>query len=752
MRPLALAPLLAAAVVLAVPQSAQADGFIVIRRTVPVRPRPMPRPLQGIFPLAVERHTVKVTIDGQVATTEVDQVFRNPLPRRLEGTYMFPLPADAAVDQFSMWIDGKEMQGELLDAKKALKIYTDIVRSMKDPALLEYAGRGMFKVRIFPIEPNSTKRVRLTYRQILKADAGRVRYRYPLNTEKFSSSPLKQCTVSVSIKDSTAIKGIYSPWHDVDVRRKGEKQAVASWEASNVTPSRDFVLDYDLAEGDVGMSLRTHALPAREGTFLLLISPKVEIAAAERVAKDVVFVFDTSGSMAADQKMDQARRALRYMIARLDTEDRFAVVDFATDARSYKDGLVSATAEEKAGATAYVDGLIARGGTATDDALARAMKLRAQGNTRAFSVVFMTDGQPTIGETDPKRILGFLKKRAPEEARIFVWGVGNEVNTHLLDTIAKSHKGDSYYVLPGEDIEVAMSSFYDKIASPVLTDLSLSFTGVRVRDVYPRQLPDLFAGSQLVVTGSFEGQGPGAIRLKGTVNGKATELVYEGNFRRHQKNPHVPRLWAKRKIGFLLDQIRLHGENAELRTEVVRLARRHGLPTPYTSYLVLEEGAQRRQLSSRGGRALPPGAPMDDADEAAEEAFSRLKKARKNDDGFSGPPSAKSGEGAVRGAREAGRLRRTESLSDGLAKGGKDAQAERKTREESIRTIGDRTFYQARGTWVDSTAGKRDKSWKALAYLSAEYFALLAEHPELGTYLALGKVIFRSGKVVYEIK
>jgi len=362
----ALAPVLLAA---ALP--ALADGFIIVER-------PPRRTQSGPFPLAVDNHDVTVEIDGQVATTSIDQTFRNPLNARLEGTYMFPLPEDAAVTDFSLWIDGEETPSELLEAGKALEIYEGIVRRMKDPALLEYAGRGMFKVRIFPIEPRSTRRIRITYRQVLEADAGRVRYRYPLNTEKFSSEPLERASIVVRVSSpETPIKGIYCPSHEVDVVRDGEHAATASWEATRVKPSRDFVLDYDLAPGSVGLSLRTHALPAEDGTFLLLAAPQVE--AAERVAQDVVFVLDTSGTMAQDGKIEQAKKALAYCIYRLDAADRFAVVDFATAARAYRDELIPANEEYKAGAQRYVTELRARGGTAIDEALKRALGYRPEG-------------------------------------------------------------------------------------------------------------------------------------------------------------------------------------------------------------------------------------------------------------------------------------------------------------------------------------------------------------------------------------
>lgn len=481
---------------------------------------------------------------------------------------------------------------------------------------------------------------------------------------------------------------------------------------------------------------------------MLTLSPQVEVT--QRIEKDVVFVVDTSGTMATDGKMEQAQKALEYMIAKLDPADRFAVVDFATDARVYKDELVSGSAEEKAGATHYVKGLKARGGTAIDEALGRACKFRGADTTRPFVVVFMTDGEPTIGEREPDRILENLKQASQgKAARVFVWGVGNDLNANLLDRIASQQRGDSYYVLPGENIEVSMSSFYDKISHPVLTDLSVTIEGVRTSEIYPRQIPDLFHGGQLLLLGRFKGEGHAAIRVKGKVNGKDKEFVFEGAFKRGTDNVHIPRLWAKRKIGYLLEEIRKGGATSELKQEVVRLARRHGLPTPYTSYLVLEEGALT------GGPRRQPAAP---GDQAAQNALRRLREgakrkageAEEDKDGFAaggGGAAAPSGKEAVRGSRLAGRLKRADraDLDETL-------DLERDVIEDAIRQVAGRTFYRNGEVWVQSEVGERGSDWISVSYMSEAYFKLVKEHPGLGAFLSLGKVIVKFGGKTYEIK
>jgi Ca-activated chloride channel family protein len=743
--------------------------MIIVER--PVRPRPEPTPTAYGFPLGVKSHNVTVSIKGPIAITTVDQVFANPQPYDLEGTYVFPLPQDAAVDKFSMWIDGKETEAELLDKDKARSIYEGIVRSMRDPALVEYMGRGMFRARIFPIPANGEKRVKISYAQVLKLDGGMCRYRYPLGTEKHSATPLEKASISVTIDEERPIKAIYAPWQNIDVRRDGDRKAKASWEASHVIVDRDFLLAFGLEEADVGMSALTYGKSFEdEGTFLLLIAPKVELKASDVQPKDVIFVLDTSGSMLEQDKMEQARRALRYCIQRLEPGDRFGVVDFSTDVRTFKSELVPASDDQKKAALDYVAGLKARGGTALEEALTTALKMRAADPLRAFQIVFLTDGEPTIGTTDPEAIVKNVAKAAEGKgARVFVFGVGGDVNAPLLDTIALGNKGEREYVLPGEDIEIAMSTFYDKVSAPVLSDLELTIDGEKTRcfDMYPspRRLPDLFKGGQIAIAGRFTGEGPARVKLTGKVNGEKRELVQHVTFTKDATNGFLPRIWAQRKIGFLLDEIRLNGEKTETKDEVVRLARAFGIPTPYTSWLVVDEAELRR---TRGG-----GGPTSRNAPAADGAFDRLRRdAAKPAPTAPGeaprPAGSASPEEYARGGGSIGKKEATgESAARdakrvaGMEKNDKDTDEsrerasglDRKTLHDAIRQIGDKTFYFADGVWVDGSVDEPGrKAARKVAYLSDAYFELMTKHPEASPFFAVGsKVVVKLADETVEV-
>ena len=556
-------------------------------------PFPPPRPY-AFAPLDVDYVKVHTRITDQVAVTAVDQEFYNPNPARLEGTFVFPVPKGAHIDKFTMEIDGKQVEAELLPAEKARRIYEDIVRKLKDPALLEYAGRDIFKVRIFPIEPNSKKRITLSYTELLKADDGLVSYVLPLNTEKFSAKPIRNVSVQVDLESKRPLKSIYSPSHSVEVKRHGADRATAGYEATDVRPDTDFALYFAPEKDEIGVNLLTHRQGDEDGYFLLLASPGVDVKERQVVMKDIAFVLDTSGSMAG-KKLDQAKKALQFCVENLNDGDRFEIIRFSTEVEPLFDQLVKATKQNRARADDFIKDLRPMGGTAIDDALRKALALRPGGEDRPFVVIFLTDGRPTIGTTDEEQIIANVKKENDGRTRIFCFGIGTDVNTHLLDRITEDTRAVSQYVLPDEDLEVKVSSFFSKIKEPVLANPTLRFTGdIRATKLYPSPLPDLFKGEQLVLVGRYSGKGDAAVTVEGAVNGAARKFTYEVSFPEEaSRNEFIPRLWATRRVGYLLDEIRLHGENAELRDEVTELARKYSIVTPYTAYLILEDETHR---------------------------------------------------------------------------------------------------------------------------------------------------------------
>ena len=427
------------------------------------------RAISRSLPLEVTSHQVNVKIDGQVAITSIDQEFYNPNDQRLEGFYMFPVPKGAHIDKFSMEIGGKSVDAELLPADKARGIYEDIVRKMRDPALLEYAGRDLFKVRIFPIEPRSRKPIKISYTELLRSDAGTVTYLYPLSTEKFSARPIKNLSVKIELKSAEPLASIYSPSHKVEIKRDGPNRAVIGYESKDEKPDTDFQLVYSSDTRDVGLRLITYKPDGDDGYFLLLAAPTVSNE-TKPAAKDVVFVVDTSGSMAG-AKLQQAQKALRFCVENLNADDRFEIVRFSTEAEPLFHELVLADSDHRKRANGFIDDFKPIGGTAIADALQSALKVRPDKSDRPFVVIFLTDGLPTVGTRNPEEIVANIKKASG--VRIFSFGIGSDVNTQLLDQIAEGTRAFSQYVLANEDLELKVSNFYTRIKEPALTNLKL---------------------------------------------------------------------------------------------------------------------------------------------------------------------------------------------------------------------------------------------------------------------------------------
>ena len=708
-----------------------ADGFIVIPR-----PHPLPNP----FPLEVVYHKVDVEIDGLSAVTKIDQSFYNPSQYQLEGFYIFPVPKGAVINNFTMIINGKETKAELLDSDKARKIYEDIVRQMRDPALLEYSEQNIFKLRIFPIEPRSEKKISISYSQILESDNNLFEYVYPLNTEKFSAKPLKDVSVKIDLKSTEKIKNIYCPTHEVDIVNKSDNHSIISFEAENTKPDTDFKLYFSKNSSTVGLSLLSYKSGKDDGYFLLSASPSIEIAKSNIENKDITFILDVSGSMSGE-KLEQAKKALLYCVNNLNAGDQFNIIRFSTEAYSVFKSLEKVDKQNINEAKRFIDDLQAIGGTNIEEAFRLAFKNYTESNRPHF-VVFLTDGKPTIGEMNDEKLVKRILSTNKTNSRIFTFGIGDEINTHLLDKITDETKAWRTYVSNDEDIEIKVSNFYDKIQSPVLSDLKLDFDNIEVYQTYPKDLPDLFKGSNLLVFGRFKGNGKVKVTLSGKLNGQSKQFFLNEKIENDDEYSFIPPIWASRRIGHLLDLIRLNGSDKELIDEVTTLAREHGIITPYTSYLIMED----EEIRIRGGRLvdelqiLPPRPELKKVNEAD---YFRMKD--------------KSGRGSVevseefQGLNSATNYSQTQQGSERLSY--TNSKGELKNLTQQVRNVLGRAIYQQDKFWVDSELQKREtKNVKRIQFNSDEYFALLNKEPETAQFLALGQnVRFHHKNVFYEV-
>lgn len=720
--------------------SVNAQGVIVtmVCETRPCCPPAVsPRPLTNR--LAVESIKLNVKIEGQIATTRVVQVFRNDSRQTLEGTYFFPIPDTAAIVEFAIWENGRKIVSEVRSRVEARRIYDEIVRRQRDPGLLEYAGRNLLQASIYPILPLSEKKIELTYTEILKSESGTVAYRYPLGTgskyreisprtavidqSNYTGTLEKQkignVSGSVEIAGSEPIRNVYSPSHQFNIDAKSEKSVKLSFET--VDNDNDLRLFYSLSKAEVGLTLLTYREAGKDGYFLLQLLPNSDVREDLVTGKDIVFVLDTSGSMADKGKMEKARAALLFGVQSLRAADRFNIISFAGEEHLMESNLIRADADGKKRGEHFVKELKPNGGTNINDALIAAHhQLNASGNLKYL--VFITDGLPTVGESNIEKILKNVAGVKIPNLRLFSFGVGYDVNTRLLDKLAAENAGTAEYIEPDEDLEIKVSNFFGKVNYPVLTSLNLNFGQIVTDFLYPRALNDLFRGSQITLIGRYTNSADmqnAKLVLSGKSGGEIRIFEYKNtNFPlRADKNDFLPRLWATRRVGWLIEEIRSNGESKELRDEIIELGTLYGIVTPYTSQLAAGSLADNGALTSIDSKK----------DYRRNTNSSGNLQARE-------PAALKAttGRTAVRISKQAQAQQDAETiytLDENL-----------NGRLKQIERIGAKTFYFENAFWVDSQfnakAGKREV---ILRFASAEFFELIGKEKELAQFFALGK-------------
>ena len=708
---------------------AGAQGIIVPGPCQRCPDRPIP---QVTLPRALPIKSIKIDtkISSQVATTHVEQVFRNDTNFTLEGTYLFPIPESASVAEFAIWDGDKRLVGEVRTREEARRIYDEIVRRQRDPGLLEYAGKDLFQASIFPIPPHSDKKLEITYTQVVRAEGGTVAYRYPLGTGR-QLTQIGSVAGRVEIESKEPLRNVYSPTHVIDVKRSSDRRSVVSFESESGKEPQDFQLFYTISKEDFGLTLLTHREAGKQGYFLLMISPKDDWSGQEYTAKDVVFVVDTSGSMAEEGKMEKARAALLYGVRILRPQDRFNIVSFAGEEHLMEAGMIAADDNGRARGEAFVKALKPVGGTNINQSLLAALSQFIDSDReRPKMLVFMTDGLPTVDETNVNRIVDNIHKAIKPGVRLFTFGVGYDVNTTLLDKLAADNGGVADYVEPKEDLEVKVSNFFSKVNYPVLTDLQLDMGGAQTDLVYPRGIPDVFRGSQVMMIGRYSNAADlNSVQLKLTGKSGGTTRTYTyTNLSfplRSDANEYLPRLWATRRVGWLMEQVRTNGEQKELRDEIVDLGTRYGIVTPYTSYLALEPNAVsmvNTQNATVGGR------------------FSGLSTLSAGNAPSATAPKVRmaTGADAVKQSKAARAQQEVVIVTDD------------DTRTDAVRRVEGKTFYLINGVWTDSEF-KADSHLPetTLTFGSDAYFDLLKQNPKLGSFFSLGErvVVVFEGRV-----
>jgi Ca-activated chloride channel homolog len=697
------------------------------------------------------RSDVRARLTGRVVRYEITEQFVNRGGRIGEADYLFPLPDGAAFRDLQLSINGQLVSGETMNATQARAVYEEIVRRLRDPALVEWIGSGLLRTRIFPIEPGEVKKIVLSYEAVVPREGDALRIDYsggyagqerlsgmaPVGTpirrtagagaatgpaiveadrdvKSSDSSDGERSSFTLTYSLNGELGDVYSPTSALDVQDiAGERVVRVLGETRAVT----LLVPLRLA-GHAAISILTHATRGGERFAMITVSPPASHGA--QTPRDVTFVLDVSGSMSG-QKIEQARAAGKELLATLRTTDRFRLIDFSSSVDDFHDGFTSATHENIVAATRYLDGLTAGGGTniagALDDAL-RPDDVGMRDTGRLGVVLFITDGMPTVGECNADSI---AERAAGErgDRRVFTFGLGTDVNAALLEELALEGRGTAQFVRPNEDVERAVGIVASRLEDPVATDLRVRVEGadVQLRDIVPMMPVDLFAGQDLVLLARYSGSGTARVVVEGNAHGHPVRWESDGAFARAtQDNGFVPRLWAAQQIGYLSAERRRHGGSPELDDAIRALGESYGIPTEFTAYLVQEPQATTVGVNIRR-RDAAAGMPMvpSPATSAANFEEARLASAQRSVKSVAALDSLSVAAGATDGA--------------------------------NARIVNGHAFMQRGGRWVDSRLTDSTRVIPVQEF-SKSYFALLDRIPELRSMAALGSRVVMVGRHV----
>jgi uncharacterized protein YegL len=585
------------------------QGVITPRRHIPVEQQKAPADTTEVIakptstlPAALPVSSIKIgaRISGQVATIKVEHLFRNDTDETLEGTYYFPVPEGASLLEFAVHDGDQRRVGRVREKEEARAAYSAGVTQAEDPAILEMTKRGWFESHVYPIPARSDKRIEVVYSQLLEEKDGVITFDYPLGKGyKKLKVPVGNVEVDIDLRADNAIKNLFSPTHPLDVNYDGDRHVTARIGTVGGDDAENFQLLYSLSDEDLGMSLLTHRREGEDGYFLLMLSPKVDFDERRISAKDVIFVIDVSGSMAGE-KLAQAKGALTFGLRRtLMEEDRFNIISFSSGVNVMSSPMLPANRANIEQALQFVNALKAAGGTNINDSLVTAMRMFARSG-RPQNLVFITDGQPSVSVTNIEQIIANAKEANAANARLYTFGVGSDVNRRLLERLAVENRGAEANIADKAELEGTISSFFAKVSRPVLSDLRVDFGPLQTANLHPAQLPDLYTRSQIRIFGRYrnpEDLRAITISLAGQMRERPERFEFNGlNFPLVTEDQEfLPKLWATERVNALLAEIRLYGEKPELKEEVMGLARKFNLVTPYTSMYVPTAGELARE-------------------------------------------------------------------------------------------------------------------------------------------------------------
>ena len=661
-------------------------------------PRPIPQPVQ------ISGVSVNVNIQQQIATTTMEIALHNAAPRPQEAQMLVPVPDGATIRSFGFDGVSKEPNAKILPKAEAEAIYRSIVNKLRDPALLEFAGYNLVRSSVFPVPANSTQKVTLVYENLLPADGERIDYMLP-RSESFASQNIPwQITADINARQT--ISTVYSPTHLISSNRVSKERFRVSLGDNTKLEPGPFRLSYLLEKNGVTASLLAYPDPSVGGGYFMLLGavPAGRPEKAPSIKREIILVIDRSGSMQGE-KIEQARAAALHVVNGLEEGESFNILDYSDSIASFADRAVVKNAKSLEEARAYIRRISSAGGTNIHDALLEALRPEPTAKTLPL-VLFLTDGLPTVGERREAAIREAVKQANKYNRRIFSFGVGYDVNAPLLNAIANESRAASTFVLPKEDVEAKVSQLFRRLSGPVFADPELTMLDARgqvttraVKDMMPATLNDLFEGDQIVLLGQYQDDVPLRFKLNGNYLGapRSFEFKFDMNAAT-TRNSYVPRLWASRKIAYLIDQIRQMGADRnqfakddvrvkELVDEIVRLSTKFGILTEYTAFLATEgdlamQGSQRQGYYQRQAEA---------------EVKSKAAGIRSGVGGVSQEMNVNAQKGQAT-------MNRSNVFYD---------QNMRRVEIRNVQQIADRTFFRRGNRWVEAQLLDREKDLRA---------------------------------------
>lgn len=568
------------------------------------------------IPLPLRHTDVKGDIYGYIATVEVTQQFQNPYSEKIEAVYVFPLPQNAAVNEFIMIVGDRKIRGIIREREEAEQIYAQARDQGYTASLLTQERPNIFTQKVANIEPSKQIDVNIKYFSTLAHVDGWYEFVFPMvvgprynpsettdgvgavahgragisgqSTEVQYLKPNERSghdiSLAVNINTGVEIEEIKCPSHVITKKNIDEENLNVKLSDLDNIPNKDFVLRYKVAGDKVKSALVTHQ-DKRGGFFTLMLYPPENLKSVKRAPMEMIFVLDCSGSMNG-KPIEKAKDAINRALRQLQPNDTFQIIRFSNNASQLGPKPIAATRENVQKGLDYVQSLNGSGGTQMIEGVKAALDF--EHDPERFRLVsFMTDGY--IGnETD---ILKAVHERLGA-SRIFSFGVGSSVNRFLLDRMACLGKGAVAYFGLDEDAGEIIDSFYERISHPALTDVTIDWGGLEVSEVYPSRIPDLFVGRPIIVTGKFTGNSDTTIRVNGKIGGKAEELSVAVNLDdAASTHPGIACVWARKQIETLANRATYDSEG-ELPKQIKQVALDYGLMSSYTAFIAVDSSRQ----------------------------------------------------------------------------------------------------------------------------------------------------------------